>query len=204
MLLIFNISLIGKHVSCGAIILYCLNLPLHLRYRPENTFIVGLTPPPHMPTATTICHLLDPIIASAAKYGISPGQNVATFNHPAGALVQVKIAPLIADLEASRKVAGFLTHAATMFCSFCLCTKNQIQDLNLQSWQLRDSAQVRAQAEAWCNESTISARKALETASGIRWSPLPKLLLAYGGLHFTICHTGIQSSMLHSDLCITG
>jgi hypothetical protein len=86
-----------------------------------------------MPMATTICHLLDPFLSSISKYGIFPGQNVATFQYPAGALVQVKIAPLIADLEASRNVAGFLTHATTMFCSFCLCTHNQLEDLDYHS-----------------------------------------------------------------------
>ncbi|KAF8221547.1 hypothetical protein L208DRAFT_1032324, partial [Tricholoma matsutake] len=37
----------GKQKPCGAILLYCLNLPFHLQYQFENTFIVGLTPPPH-------------------------------------------------------------------------------------------------------------------------------------------------------------
>lgn len=166
---------IGKHVSCGAIVLYCLNLSPHLRYRPENTFIIGLTPPPHMPTATTICHLLDPFLSSISKYGIFPGQNVATFQYPAGVFVQVKITPLIADLEASRKVAGFLTHAATMFCSFCLCTHDQLEDLDYHSWQLRDSAQVRLQAKSWLDASTKSAQKALEITSGVRWSPFHQL-----------------------------
>ena len=34
-----------KKVSCGAIVLYCLNLPPHLWYLPENILIIGLMPP---------------------------------------------------------------------------------------------------------------------------------------------------------------
>ncbi|GLB37802.1 putative transposase family tnp2 [Lyophyllum shimeji] len=89
--------------------------------------------------------------------------------------IQVKAAPLIADLEASRKVAGFLAHAATMFCSFCLCTQDQIEDLNLDSWQLRNGAEVRAQAEAWLDQTTKAGREALETRTGVRWTPLHHL-----------------------------
>ncbi|KAF8234899.1 hypothetical protein L208DRAFT_1259835, partial [Tricholoma matsutake] len=53
----------GKKVSCGAILLYCLNLPFHLRYQFENTFIAGLTPPHHV-DPTTISHLLERLLPS--------------------------------------------------------------------------------------------------------------------------------------------
>jgi hypothetical protein len=36
----------GKIVSCGAIMMFCLNLPPDLRHLPENTFFAGITPPP--------------------------------------------------------------------------------------------------------------------------------------------------------------
>lgn len=89
--------------------------------------------------------------------------------------MQVKTAPLIADLEASNKVAGFLSHAANLHCSFCLCTQEQMEDLNLQSWQLRNSAEVRAQADTWLHQSTKAGREAQETATGVRWTPLYRL-----------------------------
>ncbi|PPQ74622.1 hypothetical protein CVT26_007466 [Gymnopilus dilepis] len=126
----------GKKASSGTIMLYCLNLPPHLRYRPENTFIVGITPSPHAPNPTTISHLLDPIVESLAKYNIS--FSVPTFGNPAGVPITVKAVPLIADLEANNKVSGFLAHSAIMYCSFCLSTQDQIEDLNLQSFQIRN------------------------------------------------------------------
>jgi hypothetical protein len=166
---------IGKKVSCGAILLYCLNLPFHVRYRFENTLIVGLTPPPHLPDPITISHLLEPVINSVAKYGAAPGQNVPTSRHPDGISVKAKIAPVIADLEGSRKATGFLGHGATMFCSFCLCTSDQLEDLNIQSWELRNGAQVRAQAEAWLHQTTKAGRNALQKTTGVRWTPLHNL-----------------------------
>ena len=123
-------------MSCGAIVLYCLNLPPHLRYLPENILIIGLMPPPHLPNPTTISHLLDPVITAVAKYGTVLGKMVPTFDHPNGVSTQARIIPLISDLEASHKVSGFLSHAATMFCSFCLFNIDQIEALNMQFWQL--------------------------------------------------------------------
>ena len=101
-----------KKVSCGAIVLYCLNLPPHLQYLPENILIIGLMPPPHLPNPTTIAHLLDPIIVAVAKYGTVLGKMVPTFDHPNGVSTQARIIPLIFDLEASRKVSEFCSSLA--------------------------------------------------------------------------------------------
>ena len=164
---------IGKKISCGAIILYCLNLPPDLRYKPENVFIIGLTPSPYFPDVTTISHLLDPVVNALAKYGIAPGQLIPTYNHPNGAWIQARVAPLIADLEASRKASGFLSHAATMFCSFCLCKQEDLKMLTLAP--LRNSVQVRSQVDAWLKTETKSGRAAMEKETGVRWTSLYRL-----------------------------
>lgn len=128
-------------------------------------------PSPNLPTAITICHLLDPFIESVAKYGVAPGQEVSTYTNPAGALVQVKVAPLVSDLEATRKASGFLDHSATMFCSVCLCRHDEIENLDFHTWQYRNGAEVRQQAEEWLSQKTTSAREVLQKASGVCWSP---------------------------------
>jgi hypothetical protein len=163
----------GKKASSGTIMLYCLNLPPHLRYRPENTFIIGITPAPHAPNPTTISHLLDPIVESLAKYNIS--FSVPTFGYPTGIPITVKAVPLIADLEANNKVSGFLAHAAIMYCSFCLSTQDQIEDLDIQSWQMRNGQTVRDQAMEWRNSTTKTARTAKEKSTGVRWTSLHSL-----------------------------
>lgn len=152
-----------------------MNLPERLRYLPENTCIIGITPAPHAPTMITISHIIQPFINSVLKYGIAPGEQVPTFAHPEGIPIQIKIAPLIADLEAARKAGGFMAHGATFFCSFCLCTSNQVEDLNLQSWTLRNGAEVRQQGQVWLNLTTKSDREAQAQATGVRWTPLHSL-----------------------------
>jgi len=57
----FTNKISGKTVSCGAIIIFCLNLPYHLRYQSENTYFAGISPPSYKPSVTTITALLDPI-----------------------------------------------------------------------------------------------------------------------------------------------
>lgn len=108
---------------------------------------------------------------SFVEYGAA-GKQVPTFYHPECVSAHVQSAPLIADLEGSHKVAGFMAHGATMFCSFCLCTSDQLEDLNLHAWQLRNSAQVRAQAEEWFKQTTKVRKNALAKATGVQWTPL--------------------------------
>jgi hypothetical protein len=123
----------------------------------------------------TIFHLIEPVVDSFLKYGDGIGQLVPTVRHADGIWVHVKIAPLIADLEGACKVSGFLTTSATYFCSFCLCTSAQMEDVDLSAWRPREGAEVRAQADRWLNTPTKSGREALATQYGVRWTPLLRL-----------------------------
>jgi len=81
----------------------------------------------------TIFYLIEPVVDSFLKYGDGISQLVPTVRHADGIWVHVKIAPLIADLEGARKVSGFLTTSVTYFCSFCLCTSAQMEDVDLSA-----------------------------------------------------------------------
>ncbi|KAK7008220.1 hypothetical protein R3P38DRAFT_3365308 [Favolaschia claudopus] len=74
----------GKIVSCGAIVFVCLNLPLEIRYLPENLYIAGLTPSPSKPEATLLNHLMDPIIETVLETEKPTSKPLATFYHPEG------------------------------------------------------------------------------------------------------------------------
>lgn len=161
----------GKVVSCGAIILYCLNLPPEIRFLPENVFIVGMMPAPHSPTIWTISHILVSFQRAIAEFDL-PGKIIATHSHPGGITIALRLIPLIADLQAIRKVAGFLSHAAGLFCSFCNCHKDDIEDLDYNSWQMRNGATVRAQAMEWQNLVTVTAKETLARQTGVRWTPM--------------------------------
>ncbi|KAF9455478.1 hypothetical protein BDZ94DRAFT_1366470 [Collybia nuda] len=101
-----------------------------------------------MPNMITISHVMEPLIES--------GQGLPAFGHPNGVPVTVKLAPLIADLEGSRKFSGFMTHSATCFCSFCL-------------------SNVRNEANTWLNTVTKTGRNAQAKKTGVRWTPLHRL-----------------------------
>ncbi|KAF8164936.1 hypothetical protein B0H34DRAFT_647608, partial [Crassisporium funariophilum] len=167
----FTNKIAGKVVSCGAIILYCLNLPLSIRFLTENTFILGMTPAPHSPTVWTILHVLQSVQEMIMKFDL-PGKTLATHRHPDGAPVAARIIPLLADLQAVRKVAGYLSHAAGPFCSFCKCHKDDIEDLEYHTWEMRSGTEVRAQAEEWQNLVTIKDKESLARKTGVRWTPL--------------------------------
>jgi hypothetical protein len=162
----------GKTVSCGAIVLYCLNLPPHLRFRPENVCIIGLTPSPLMPNPTTISHLLAPIIESVLAFsGNNPPAMMTARNFSIGVPVRVKVAPMVSDLGAGRKAGGFLSHSADLLCSYCLCTQNELGIYDITYWTLRDGATVRQQASEWQQAKTLTARHELESKNGVRWTP---------------------------------
>lgn len=154
--------------------LYCLNLPPHLRLRPENMFMAGITPPPHVPNTMTISHLLDPVITSILKYH-APGLTISTFWHPDGVPIVVKAVPLIADLEGNNKCSGFLSHSAEQYCSFCLAPQSEIENLDIFSWPLRNGAVVRNDAALWLQDTTKVARATRESKTGVRWTSLHRL-----------------------------
>ncbi|KAL1671098.1 hypothetical protein EV122DRAFT_227114, partial [Schizophyllum commune] len=139
----FTNKIAGAFASCGVIALYCLNLPPHLRYRLENVYIAGITPPPHAPSFITISHILQPFVQSVIPFK-PPGQRIVTFRHPDGVMVTAKSIPLIMDMQASKKFTGFTSHALT----------------------------VRAQATTWLQADTKQERESLAREHGVRWTPI--------------------------------
>ncbi len=97
---------LGKNVSCGVIALYCQNLPPDLRYRPENVFIIAITPAPTGPDALNVHHLLDPIVDQFIPYGGAQGILHPTFHNPIGEAIRARIAPVFE--RGGEKNNGFL------------------------------------------------------------------------------------------------
>lgn len=155
------------------IALYCLNLPSHLRFRPENVFIVGLIPPPHEPDVYTISHILEPLVITLNSYWPTPVL-IPTPRLPNGAPVTVFALMLIADLLAIRKAGGFLSVKANFPCSYCLCPQDGIQGVDL-IWEFRNPEVVRTQAATWRASTTKKEKESRATANGVRWTPLHDL-----------------------------
>ncbi|KAJ3714520.1 hypothetical protein C8R42DRAFT_698624 [Lentinula raphanica] len=140
----FSNKIADKIVSCGAII----------RFLPENVSVIGMMPAPHSPSVWTISHILISFQRAIAEFDL-PGKLIPTYSNPGGTIVALRVIPIIADLQAIRKVTGFLSHAAGLFCSFCYY-----------------GATVRAQALQWKNTVTVTAKEILSTQTGVRWTPM--------------------------------
>lgn len=164
----------GKSRSIGAIYLVCLNLPPHLRYRPENICLVGIIPGPNEPSLQEINHLLRPLIDEMLVLWHSGVRLSRTALHTSGRLIRAAIVPLICDLLALRKTAGFAGHSSKHMCSFCLLTKGNINDLN-RPWPSRTWKEHLDIATRWCNAKTEKERDTLFEKHGVRWSELLRL-----------------------------
>jgi hypothetical protein len=116
---VFRSTMRGDSTSTGVIILACLNLPSHLRYRPENMF-VSIIPGPQVPRDSQINHFLRPIVDSFEQLWYNGIRLSSTPRHSNGRLLRAAIGPVVCDLPAARKVAGLLSYSGKhQFCSVC-------------------------------------------------------------------------------------
>lgn len=162
----------GKSVSCGAIMMFCLNLPYELQHLPENTYFVGITPPPKEPTLTGLTNLLDPVMARF-DYLYRVGKTFRTYRHPEGRHIRVAILPAIGDLLAMRKALGFAgVGSHRHFCSFCTLHKKDIEELDTSKFIPRDGTDAKIAAQDWHDASCKKEKTDTFKKKGVRWSAL--------------------------------
>lgn len=162
-----------QKVTVTAIYVYCLNLPPHLRYLPENMYLVGIIPGPTKPSLDQINHFLQPLVDELLSFW-EPGVFYSrTAKYPEGRLVRCALGPLVCDLPAARQVAGFGHYNAKYFCSVCKLPHKNIDDVaDPGSWPERSCEDHRRAAQEWLDGRTVGARKAAFQRNSIRWSSL--------------------------------
>jgi hypothetical protein len=79
-----------------------------------------------LPDTETINHLLKPFVDKLIQ--LESGVQIETYQYPSGQTVQIKLLCLLGDSPAVKKVAGFASHLATYFCTWC---KHTLKDLEL-------------------------------------------------------------------------
>ncbi|MBW0590785.1 hypothetical protein O181_130500, partial [Austropuccinia psidii MF-1] len=158
----------GKQTSMGIIALNCLNIPPRLRNQPQYTCLAGMIPSPNQPDMNTMNNVLMPLVTEMAK--LNHGVMICTSKHPKGRKVVIKLVNLIGDIVANHKVAGFKSHAARKFCSWC-----EVEDHergNLELGRLRSGREVVKLAVKWKELASSSLRDQLAKKTGVRWSEL--------------------------------
>jgi hypothetical protein len=193
----FTNKISGKSVSCGAIVMFCLNLPYELQQLPENIFFAGITPPPKEPNVTTITALSDPIVDHLEA--MWHGQVIRTYQYPEGILKRAAVLAAIGDILAMRKALGFAGPASHHFCSFCTLRRADMDNLDYKSYQLRVGVDVRAAAEKWRSATTKKERDALFAKYGVRWSSLHRLIYRDPVRHtmLGVMHNWIEGVLQH-------
>lgn len=165
----------GKARSVGAIYLVCLNIPPSMRFSHENICLLGIIPGPSEPSLDQINHFLRPLVDELLELWHSGVHLSSTSLCPVGRIVRAAIVPLICDLPALRKTAGFAGHSSSHVCSFCLLPKSDLNNLSRSSWGTRTEDEHRKFATQWRDARTEAERKRLFNLHGLRWSELLRL-----------------------------
>ncbi|KAJ8514537.1 hypothetical protein ONZ45_g7942 [Pleurotus djamor] len=167
----------GKKISCGCLVLSCLNLPIELRYKPENMFLIAVVPGPQEPSLDNINPYMAPIVDVFLKYWDPGVYYLQTLRYPLGRLMRLALVALISDLLAARKFAGFASCTHNFFCAACLCTRKQhgYGHLDPTSWIKRSKESCRTAAEEFRIASSAKAMEAAFEKNGMRWSEFSRL-----------------------------
>lgn len=175
----------GPTNSLGIIALVCLNLPIEVRYKPENMFLFAIVPGPQEPALTQLNHYIEPLVNTLLTSWHVGIRLSRTARHPGGRLVRSALALVVCDLPASRKTASLAPSIAKIFCQVCNCWDVRDTEGNIipnwtelrgrtdhNKWCRRDVSAMRQAAEMWRDAPTAEERKNIFKKFGIRWSPL--------------------------------
>lgn len=166
-----------KHTvySVGVLYLTVMNLPRSKRYKQENVILVGLVPGPSEPPLN-INSFLSPLVDELLKFWRGLHMKVANFSEPK--LIRCALLCVACDIPASRKVSGFLGHAANRGCSKCMKSfpgpvgQKDYSGFDREKWAQR-SEQLHRQSVAEILRTPLKSEKTkLEAKYGCRYSAL--------------------------------
>ena len=168
----------GAKASCGIISMACLNLPVEIRYKPENMYLAGIVPGPNEPHLTETNHYIRPLIDDLVV-GYDPGIRMSrTGLHPQGRLAKCAVILAVCDLPGGRKLAQLAGHSSNFFCSMCnFAGLDHLCNTDFDQWARnpRNVSILRQQAEAWRDAEDKNQQDAIFREHGVRWSELWRL-----------------------------
>lgn len=169
----------GKKWSIGAIYLVCHNLPLDIRFRPENVCLIGIIPGRTKPLGYAINWFLRRLVDELVPFYEFGVWFTQTCRFPRGRTVWAALGPIVCDLDAARGVAGLGSIAHTLFCSLCRAKRDQMADFETQ-FELRCGTPEN-HFQPWVDlmklwdDATSSERIKIWKEHGIRWTEFARL-----------------------------
>ncbi|KAF9647790.1 hypothetical protein BDM02DRAFT_3187692 [Thelephora ganbajun] len=160
-----------QSVSCTAIYMAVLNFPEHLRFLFRNMYLAGVIPGPGKPSLDQINHALSLVVAELLEFWRGVYYTVI-FASPSGCLTKGAMIPLICDMLSARQLTGLSSATSTLFCTFCLLTIQDIENLDKSTWPARDLVAQIEHAKLWRDSSSEADRDACFKAHGVHWSVL--------------------------------
>jgi hypothetical protein len=164
----------GADASCGIISAACVNLPLNIRYKPENMYI-AIVPGPEHPSLTELNHYVRPLVDDMSvswERGVKYSQ---TANYPEGRETRSAVACGVCDLPGGRQFSATAYFNSHHYCTRCHCyhvgTRGRT-DTDSPDWRPKDPVDQRQKAEAWRDAPSKAEQERLFTDHGLRWSPL--------------------------------
>ena len=165
--------------SVGVIFIAILNLPRHLRFRPENFILCGIIPGPSEPELT-INQYLEPLVDELLQLWRGVSMNIAD-----GSKMTVKavLVCVSCDTPAARKVGGYLGHSAQKGYFKCLKSfdtpefgmKANYSGFERDLWEPRNNDHHRKLAMKHKHALTRKGQSSIEKSDGIRYSELARL-----------------------------
>ncbi|RDB18682.1 hypothetical protein Hypma_014671 [Hypsizygus marmoreus] len=169
----FHMKTAKQSASSTGIWLVLLNLPPHLRYLPENMFLVGVIPGPGKPSLDQMNHSLQLLVNDLKEFWDPGVFFTRTYNYRQGRLFKAMLVPLVADMLAARQVLGLpSTATAHSFCTFCDLDQDDIDIFDKSQWPAKDVEDIRRMGEQWKTAASEAIQKEIFEGFGRRWSPL--------------------------------
>ena len=171
-------------ISCTAIYMVILNFPPALRYLFRNMYLAGVIPGPGKPSLDQINHVLSLVVLELLDFWRGVFYTI-TFARASGLLTKGAMIPLVCDMLAARQLCGLSSVTSTWFCTFCLLTIHEIENLDKSTWPPRNLGEQIRQARCWRDCESEADREAIFKASGLRWSVLLDLPY-WNPIHFAV------------------
>ncbi len=168
----------GASTSSGLISAACMNLPLSIRYNPENMYIAGIVPGPQEPLDDELNHYIRPLIddlLTAWERGVHYSRTAC---HPNGRDTRSAVALCVCDLPGGRKLTQTAHHSSNHYCSVCHCWgigSVGRTDFESPAWRTKEASDQRTKAERYRNASTLREQTLHFKENGIRWTELWRL-----------------------------